>query len=312
MSVVPSYTIGMSGDIIPNNFDMMPYSTFHTALLPHPNPIELGNAANISTGLMLATQQPTGQNPYCPPITLTNGYYTNATYPNNAESFCYVQSNDANSLLNAYHTYPTSMNLPLHATNISCDKLYTSSNHINNNSTAQNALLPTVNTNHITMNNNNNNKSELTNRLEIITIEKSNSLLDDSSNGIIDKSTTVSSSSSSSTTTTTTITTHGENVQHNTSLLVLRLLMSGKTKLCIITMLVETSFSKFCYQSTTVSKLKLCLNISKNPYSKYKSHVRTVSASIHCITKLSNAENSIKDVVNNTSGKESITVKYDL
>ncbi|TNN17223.1 Poly(rC)-binding protein isoform 2 [Schistosoma japonicum] len=227
-SVVPSYTIGMSGDIIPNNFDMMPYSTFHTALLPHPNPIELGNAANISTGLMLATQQPTGQNPYCPPITLTNGYYTNATYPNNAESFCYVQSNDANSLLNAYHTYPTSMNLPLHATNISCDKLYTSSNHINNNSTAQNALLPTVNTNHITMNNNNNNKSELTNRLEIITIEKSNSLLDDSSNGIIDKSTTVSSSSSSSTTTTTTITTHGENVQHNTSLLVLRLLMSGK------------------------------------------------------------------------------------
>ncbi|CAI2728882.1 unnamed protein product [Schistosoma spindalis] len=238
-SVVTSYKVGMSGDIIPNNFDMIPYSTFHTALLPHPNPLGPGNPSNISTGLMLTAQQPTGQNPYCPPITLTNGYYTNVNYPHNAESFCYVQPNDANSILNAYHTYPTSINLPLQATHIACDKLYTSNNHINSNNnnnnnnnhiTAQNPLLSTINTNQITINNNYNDKNELSKRLEMIAVEKSNTLLDESSQGIIDKSTILSSLSSTSTSTTTTIITHGENenVQQNTSLLILRLLMSGK------------------------------------------------------------------------------------
>ncbi|CAH8547887.1 unnamed protein product [Schistosoma rodhaini] len=237
-SVVTSYKVGMSGDIIPNNFDMIPYSTFHTALLPHPNPLGPGNPSNISTGLMLTAQQPNGQNPYCPPITLTNGYYTNVNYPHNPESFCYVQPNDVNSILNAYHTYPTSINLPLQATHISCDKLYTSNNHISSNNnhnhnhiTAQNPLLSTINANHITMNNNNyNDKNELGKRLEMIGVEKSNSLLDESSQGIIDKSTILSSLSSTSTSTTTTINTHGENenIPQNTSLLVLRLLMSGK------------------------------------------------------------------------------------
>uniref|UniRef100_A0A5K4EM56 Putative poly(Rc) binding protien n=1 Tax=Schistosoma mansoni TaxID=6183 RepID=A0A5K4EM56_SCHMA len=242
----------MSGDIIPNNFDMIPYSTFHTALLPHPNPLGPGNPSNISTGLMLTAQQPNGQNPYCPPITLTNGYYTNVNYPHNAESFCYVQPNDANSILNAYHTYPTSINLPLQATHISCDKLYTSNNHISNNNnhnhnhiTAQNPLLSTINTNHITMNNNNyNDKNELGKRLEMIGVEKSNSLLDESSQGIIDKSTILSSLSSTSTSTTTTINTHGENenIQQNTSLLVLRLLMSGKEVGSIIGKVSSTCF----------------------------------------------------------------------
>ncbi|CAH8496784.1 unnamed protein product [Schistosoma turkestanicum] len=241
-SVVPSYTVGMSGDIIPNNIDMMPYSTFHTALLPHPNPMGPGNAANISTGLMLTAQQPTGQNPYCPPITLTNGYYTNANYAQHAESFCYVQPNDTNSLLNAYHTYPTSVNLPIQATHITCDKLYTSSNYINNsnhnhnnnnnndnNNIAQNSLLPTMNTNHISINNNYHDKNGLTNRLETKLIEKSHSLLDESSQGINDKSTLLLSSTASTASTTAT-TAHGENetMPQNTSLLVLRLLMSGK------------------------------------------------------------------------------------
>nr|CAH8847642.1 unnamed protein product [Trichobilharzia regenti] len=215
-SVVPSYALGMSGDVIPNNLGVVPYSTFHTALLPHPNPLGLGSPSNISTGLMLATQA-TSQNPYCPPITLTNGFYANTNYPNNAESFCYVQPNETNPLLSAYHTYPTSINMPLQAPHLSCDKLYTSNN-------TQNALLPTVNSNstnstNATNNNNNyNNKSELSSKLELSNIETSHHLLEDTTHIITDKSTSSSS------------TTHGdvESGHQNNSLLVLRLLMSGK------------------------------------------------------------------------------------
>ncbi|CAH8537565.1 unnamed protein product [Heterobilharzia americana] len=208
-SVVPSYALGMSSDIIPNNVGVIPYSTFHTALLPHPNPLGLGNPPNLSTGLMLATQ-PTSQNPYCPPITLTNGYYTNTNYSNNGESFCYVQPNETNQLLSAYHTYPTSINLPLQAAHLSCDNLYTSNN-------TQNALLQTVNTTNI-ITSSNHNMNGLGNKLEVSTMEASHHSLEDTTHTTIDRS-----NSSSSTT-------HGdiENSHQNTSLLVLRLLMSGK------------------------------------------------------------------------------------